>query len=45
MEKQAKSGDAGLKTEVAELERVLAHLESGRPLSAYDAELPPSWSL
>lgn len=40
MQKQAKSGDAGLRTEVSELERVLAHLESGRPLSAYDAELP-----
>ena len=41
VQKQAKSGDAGLRTEVSELERVLAHLESGRPLSAYDAELPP----
>jgi ribosome-binding ATPase YchF (GTP1/OBG family) len=26
--------------EVAELERVLAHLEAGKPLSDYDAELP-----
>ena len=41
VQKQAKSGEAGLRTEVSELERVLAHLESGRPLSAYDAELPP----
>ena len=41
VQKQAKSGDAGLRTEVSELERVLAHLESGRPLSVYDAELPP----
>jgi ribosome-binding ATPase YchF (GTP1/OBG family) len=38
--KQAKSGEAGLRQEVAELERVLAHLESGRPLSAYPGELP-----
>ena len=41
VQKQAKSGDAGLRTEVSELERVLAHLESGRPLSVYDADLPP----
>jgi ribosome-binding ATPase YchF (GTP1/OBG family) len=40
VEKQAKSGDAALKTEVAELERVLAHLDEERPLSAY-GELPP----
>jgi ribosome-binding ATPase len=37
---QAKSGDPRLKEEVAELERVLAHLESGRPLSEYAGELP-----
>jgi ribosome-binding ATPase YchF (GTP1/OBG family) len=37
---QAKSGDANLKAEVAELERALAHLESERPLSEYDAALP-----
>src|SRR6187200_1795607 len=41
VEKQAKSGDAKLRTEVAELERVLAHLEAGNPLSDYDLELPP----
>ena len=38
--KQAKSGDAALKHEVAELERVLAHLEAGEPLSAYAGSLP-----
>jgi ribosome-binding ATPase len=40
MQKQAKSGDPGLRVEVAELERVLAHLEAGKPVSDYDAELP-----
>jgi ribosome-binding ATPase YchF (GTP1/OBG family) len=40
VQKQAKSGDPGLRVEVAELERVLAHLEAGKPLSDYDAELP-----
>jgi len=37
---QAKSGDPRLKEEVAALERVLAHLESERPLSEYAADLP-----
>jgi ribosome-binding ATPase YchF (GTP1/OBG family) len=41
VQKQAKSGDASLRAEVGELERVLAHLEAGKPLSDYDAELPP----
>ena len=40
VQKQAKSGDVGLRAEVSELERVLAHLEAGRPLSEYDADLP-----
>jgi ribosome-binding ATPase YchF (GTP1/OBG family) len=40
VQKQAKSGDPGLRVEVAELERVLSHLEAGKPLSDYDAELP-----
>jgi ribosome-binding ATPase len=40
VQKQAKSGDPGLRVEVAELERVLTHLEAGKPLSDYDAELP-----
>jgi ribosome-binding ATPase len=38
---QAKSGDQRLKDEVASLERVLAHLEAGRPLSDYEEALPP----
>ncbi|MBW3592484.1 MAG: DUF933 domain-containing protein [Actinobacteria bacterium] len=42
VEKQAKSGDAGLRGELAELERVLAHLDGERPLSDYGGELPPS---
>lgn len=42
VEKQAKSGDAGLREELAELERVLAHLDGERPLSDYAGELPPS---
>ena len=37
---QAKSGDPRLREEVAELERVLAHAEEGRPLSDYPGELP-----
>ncbi|MFL6036342.1 MAG: GTPase, partial [Gaiellaceae bacterium] len=36
---QAKSGDPRLRQEVEELERVLAHLESGQPLSSYSGEL------
>jgi len=39
--KQAKSGDTGLRAEVAELERLLEHLDAERPLSEYDRELPP----
>ena len=41
VQKQAKSGDASLRAEVGELERVLAHLEAGRSLSEYEGELPP----
>jgi ribosome-binding ATPase YchF (GTP1/OBG family) len=37
---QAKSGDPRLREEVAELERVLAHAEEGKPLSDYPGELP-----
>ena len=40
VEKQAKSGDAKLRAEVLELERVLAHIEAGRPLSEYEGDLP-----
>jgi ribosome-binding ATPase YchF (GTP1/OBG family) len=39
--KQAKSGDPRLRAEVAELERVLAHLETGHGLDAWPGELPP----
>jgi ribosome-binding ATPase YchF (GTP1/OBG family) len=40
--KQAKSGDATLRTEVSELERLLEHLDAERALSEYDRELPPA---
>ena len=39
--KEAKSGDAAPRKEVDTLERVLAHLEAGEPLSTWQAELPP----
>jgi ribosome-binding ATPase YchF (GTP1/OBG family) len=38
--KQAKSGDARLKAEAAELERLLAHLDAGRTLADWEGELP-----
>ena len=38
--KEAKSGEAGLRRDVEELERVLAHVEAGEPLSAWDGALP-----
>ena len=41
VDKQAKSGDARLKAEAAELERLLAHLDAGRTLAEWDDELPP----
>ena len=37
---QAKSGDPQLRQELAELERVLAHLEQGRSLADYTERLP-----
>ena len=40
VEKQAKSGDAGLKSEAEELRNILAHVESERWLSEY-GKLPP----
>ena len=40
VEKQAKSGDPGLRREVEELRAVLAHLDAGRSLSAWEGELP-----
>jgi hypothetical protein len=39
--KQAKSGDAKLKREADDLERLLAHLDSGKTLVEWDEELPP----
>ena len=39
--KQAKSGDAKLRAEAAELERLLAHLDAGRTLADWEGELPP----
>jgi ribosome-binding ATPase len=39
--KQAKSGDAKLKKEVDQLERLLAHLDAGHTLADWNEELPP----
>ncbi|MFL6028700.1 MAG: DUF933 domain-containing protein [Gaiellaceae bacterium] len=39
--KQAKSGDLKLKQEVAELERVLAHVDAGGTLADWPSDLPP----
>jgi ribosome-binding ATPase len=39
--KQAKSGDANLKKEAEQLERLLAHLDSGKALTDWGEELPP----
>jgi ribosome-binding ATPase len=39
--KQAKSGDPKLRAEVGELERILAHLDAGGTLPAWDGALPP----
>ena len=38
---QAKSGDPKLRQEVADLERLLAHVEAGGSLADYPGELPP----
>jgi len=40
VEKQAKSGDAKLRAEVDELQRVLAHVDAGKVLADYPGELP-----
>jgi ribosome-binding ATPase YchF (GTP1/OBG family) len=40
VEKQAKSGDPKLRAEAEHLRRVLAHVDTGAPLSDYTAELP-----
>ncbi len=39
--KQAKSGDAKVRAEQGELERLLAHLDSGRALAEWEGDLPP----
>ncbi len=39
--KQAKSGDSKVKREAADLERLLAHLDSGKTLADWNEELPP----
>jgi hypothetical protein len=39
--KQAKSGDAKVKREAEDLERLLAHLDSGKTLAEWEDELPP----
>ena len=39
--KQAKSGDAKVKAEAADLERLLAHLDAGHSLAEWEGELPP----
>jgi ribosome-binding ATPase YchF (GTP1/OBG family) len=41
VEKQAKSGDPKLRAEVEELRKLLAHVDSGSPVSDYPDELPP----
>ncbi len=38
--KQAKSGDAALRLDAGELERILAHIDAGSPLSEWEADLP-----
>ena len=40
IEKQAKSGDAAVRKEEAQLRLVLAHVESGQPLSVWQGGLP-----
>ena len=39
--KQAKSGDAKLRDEVVELERLLAHADAGRSVREWEGPLPP----
>jgi ribosome-binding ATPase len=39
--KQAKSGDAKVKREAEDLERLLVHLDSGKSLADWSEELPP----
>jgi ribosome-binding ATPase len=39
--KQAKSGDAKVKAEAADLERLLAHLDAGATIAEWEGDLPP----
>lgn len=39
--KQAKGGDAKVKKEAEELERLLAHLDAGKTMAEWEDELPP----
>jgi ribosome-binding ATPase len=39
--KEAKSGDPAKRRELETLQRVLAHVDEGRPLATWDDELPP----
>jgi ribosome-binding ATPase YchF (GTP1/OBG family) len=39
--KDAKSGDAGLRAQVGELEALLAHIDDERPVREWPGELPP----
>jgi ribosome-binding ATPase len=39
--KQAKSGDAALRKEVEQLERLLVHLDAGKTMADWNEELPP----
>jgi ribosome-binding ATPase len=39
--REAKSGDPKLRAEVEELERLLSHVNAGRPLDEYEGVLPP----
>ena len=39
--RDAKSGDPKLRAEVEELERLLGHVDAGRPLDEYEGVLPP----
>jgi ribosome-binding ATPase YchF (GTP1/OBG family) len=41
MTKQAKGGDASVRKEVEQLERLLAHLDSGMTMAEWPDELPP----
>jgi ribosome-binding ATPase YchF (GTP1/OBG family) len=39
--KQAKSGEVKLRKEVEQLEKLLAHLDAGKPMAEWTEELPP----